>query len=145
MDISSSALWWIATGALVAIELATGTFYLLMLAIGTAAAGIAAWVGLPVSGQFVAAALIGGGAVAAWHLKRSRGEPPQEAASNRDVNLDVGQTVQVPTWTQPRATRLVYRGCEWNARYVGEGLPMPGAYRIRAVEGSELMLERAPN
>jgi membrane protein implicated in regulation of membrane protease activity len=144
MDISPSSLWWIATGALVAVELATGTFYLLMLAIGTAAAGIAAWAGLPTSGQFIAAALIGGGAVAAWHLKRSRSPPAQDAGSNRDVNLDVGQTVQVPNWTQPRATRIVYRGCEWSVRYVGEGLPMPGAYRIRAVEGSELMLERAP-
>jgi membrane protein implicated in regulation of membrane protease activity len=145
MDVSPSTLWWFATGALVAVELATGTFYLLMLAIGTAAAALAAWAGLPTSGQYVAAALIGGGAVAAWHVMRLRGQPPQEAGSNRDVNLDVGQTVQVASWTQPRATRLVYRGCEWNARYVGEGLPMPGAYRIRAVEGSELMLERAPN
>ena len=37
MDWSHATWWWVATGVLVAAELATGTFYLLMLAIGTAA------------------------------------------------------------------------------------------------------------
>ena len=34
MDLSSPTLWWLLAGALVAAELATGTFYLLMLALG---------------------------------------------------------------------------------------------------------------
>jgi membrane protein implicated in regulation of membrane protease activity len=36
--------WWIATGLLVAGELATGTFYLLMIGIGFAAAALSAYV-----------------------------------------------------------------------------------------------------
>ena len=37
MDWSASTGWWLAAGVLVAAELATGTFYLLMLALGAAA------------------------------------------------------------------------------------------------------------
>ncbi len=35
---SAPALWWVLAGVLVAVELATGTFYLLMLALGAATA-----------------------------------------------------------------------------------------------------------
>ncbi|NBW48225.1 MAG: NfeD family protein, partial [Betaproteobacteria bacterium] len=38
---SFSNFWWIVAGVLVAIELATGTFYLLMLALGAVAAAVA--------------------------------------------------------------------------------------------------------
>ena len=36
MDLVQSTWWWIATGALVALELLVGTFYPLMLALGAA-------------------------------------------------------------------------------------------------------------
>ena len=36
MEWNAPMLWWLATGGLVAAELATGTFYLLMLALGLA-------------------------------------------------------------------------------------------------------------
>ena len=42
MDLSLSTWWWIVAGVLVAAELATGTFYLLMVAIGCAAGALAA-------------------------------------------------------------------------------------------------------
>ena len=42
MDLSGATGWWIVAGVLVAAELATGTFYLLMLALGAAAAALAA-------------------------------------------------------------------------------------------------------
>ena len=45
MDLSSASLWWVAAGIAVAVELATGTFYLLMIALGLAAAAIAAHLG----------------------------------------------------------------------------------------------------
>ena len=34
MDSNWATVWWIAAGVLIAAELATGTFYLLMLAVG---------------------------------------------------------------------------------------------------------------
>ena len=42
---SDSTLWWLLAGAAVALELFTGTFYLLMLAVGMAAAALAAHAG----------------------------------------------------------------------------------------------------
>jgi len=64
MDLSASTLWWLATGALVVLELTSATFYLLMLAAGTAAAALAAHAGLGVTAQIVIAAGVGGGATA---------------------------------------------------------------------------------
>ena len=63
MNWNAPTWWWLITGALVAAELATGTFYLLMLAVGTAAAAVAAHLGLGPNAQLVVGALIGGGAV----------------------------------------------------------------------------------
>ena len=42
MDLNPSTFWWVAAGVAVAAELATGTFYLLMFALGLAAAALAA-------------------------------------------------------------------------------------------------------
>lgn len=64
MDFSAPTLWWILAGLLVAVELATGTFYLLMLATGAVAGALAAHAGLPPSAEIVAAAIVGGGTAA---------------------------------------------------------------------------------
>ena len=59
MDWNPATLWWLATGALVAAELATGTFYLLMVALGCAAGALAAHAGLATTPQLATAALVG--------------------------------------------------------------------------------------
>ena len=58
-----STLWWLLAGTTIGIELMIGTFYLLMVATGLAAAAIAAHSGLPMPAQLVTAALVSGGAV----------------------------------------------------------------------------------
>jgi membrane protein implicated in regulation of membrane protease activity len=58
MAYSMSTLWWIAAGAMVAAELATGTFYLLMIALGLAAGAVAAHAGAATTWQVLAAAAI---------------------------------------------------------------------------------------
>jgi membrane protein implicated in regulation of membrane protease activity len=57
---TESTIWWLLTGGAVAVELLTGTFYLLMLAIGLAAAAVSAHLGLGLIGQLVVAAVMGG-------------------------------------------------------------------------------------
>ncbi|MDH4106316.1 MAG: NfeD family protein, partial [Gammaproteobacteria bacterium] len=57
-----ATIWWVLAGVAVAVELATGTFYLLMLALGMAAGAIASHLGFGVPLQIVAAAAVGGGA-----------------------------------------------------------------------------------
>lgn len=143
MELSASTVWWLITGGLVAVELATGTFYLLMLALGTAAAALAAHGGLGHSGQLIAAALVGGGAVALWHWKRSQQPRAPAASANRDINLDVGSLVKVERWGPDGTARVQYRGAGWDARHVGPGQAVPGEHVIQAVDGNCLMLQRS--
>ena len=138
MDFSASTLWWVLAGLLVAAELLSGTFYLLMLALGCTAAAIAAHAGAALSGQLVAAALVGGGATAAWHFKRARAPRSAPAESNRDVNLDIGQRVSVTEWGSDGRARVHYRGAAWTARHAGQGSPVAGEHEIVAVRGNEL-------
>src|SRR5262245_62533450 len=93
MSWAPSTMWWVIAGLLVAVELATGTFYLLMLALGAAAGGLAAHAGAALTTQLVTAAIIGGGAVTAWHLHRARQPAAPPAEANRDINLDIGTRV----------------------------------------------------
>lgn len=142
MDWSAATWWWIASGVLVAAELTTGTFYLLMLALGAVSAALVAHGGAVFGTQLLVAAVVGGGAVVAWHLKRLRRGPPGPIAANRDVHLDVGERVQVAAWQPDGTTVVQYRGAQWQARFADAGTPSPGEHVIRAIDGARLMLGR---
>ena len=143
MDYSNATFWWVAAGVAVAVELASGTFYLLMIALGLAAAAVAAHLGVAASGQIVAAALVGGGATAAWHWRRSREPRAAPAAENRDVNLDIGERVKVGAWDDDRTARVHYRGSTWTARLAPGAEPAAGEHLVSAVEGNWLVLTPA--
>jgi len=138
LDWNAATVWWLAAGGLVALELVSGTFYLLMLALGAVAGALAAHAGLTLAMQLVTAAVLGGGATAAWHLRRSRAAPPPPAAANRDVNLDIGSAVQVGQWAADGSARVTYRGAAWSVKYAGSGTPQPGEHVIVALDGSQL-------
>jgi membrane protein implicated in regulation of membrane protease activity len=140
--LTPAVFWWIAAGVAVAAELVTGTFYLLMAALGLAAAGITAYFGGGFSAQLIVAALVGGGAVAGWHRKRASQPKGPAAAFNPDVNIDVGQRVHVAHWKTDGTARVTYRGANWSVRWSGDEPPAPGDYVIRAVQGNELLLGR---
>jgi len=140
MDVSAATVWWVIAGVLVAVELATGTFYLLMLAVGAVAGALAAHLGLGSTAQIVTAALLGGGATALWHVKRAREPRSAPVEANRDVLLDIGGTVQVDHWQPDGTARVSYRGAAWAARYAGAGAPLPGRHRIVSVQGLELVV-----
>ena len=139
MDWSAATGWWIFTGVLVAAELATGTFYLLMLALGTGAAALAAHGGAGLGGQCLAASVFAAGAVLLWY--RRRGQTRTPAGADRNVNLDIGERVHVERWEPDGSSRVHYRGAAWDARYAGPGTPAPGNFRIRSIDGSRLLLE----
>ncbi|MES3016101.1 MAG: NfeD family protein [Pseudomonadota bacterium] len=142
MDWSAATVWWLAAGVLVAAEMATGSFYLLMLALGLAAGALAAHAGLGLALQLVSAALVGGSAIVGWHLKRQHQPQAAAAGANRDVNLDIGERVVVELWQPDGSARILYRGAEWSARYAGRDAPQPGPHRIAGVDGNRLLLER---
>ncbi|MEV4778098.1 NfeD family protein [Burkholderia sp. LMU1-1-1.1] len=135
--------WLVAAGAIVIVELFIGTFYLLMIAIGLAAGALAALLGLGLALQTLVAALVGVAATVA--LRRSRfGKQGGRVQAERDpnVNMDIGQTVNVPAW-QDGSARVMYRGALWDVeleRSASEANPAPGQYKIREVRGSRLIV-----
>jgi membrane protein implicated in regulation of membrane protease activity len=134
---------WLATaGVLVILELFTGTFYLLMIAIGLAVGGLVALAGAGWAVQAIAAGVVG--VVATGLLHRSRfGRPARhDATRDRNVNLDIGQRVTVPAWDNGRA-RVMYRGALWDVE-LGQGATAhPGDFRIVEVQGSRLVVSNA--
>ena len=139
---AESTIWWLLAGTAVAVELVTGTFYLLMLAIGLAGGAIAAHVGAPPTAQLIFAALVGGGAVAGWHVKRSKEPQGPVASENRDVNLDIGEVVHIESWKSDGTASIKYRGANWTAIPVEGSIPVAGPHRVREVVGNRLVVEQ---
>lgn len=136
-----STIWWLLTGITVAIELVTGTFYLLMVAVGLAAAALAAHLGLPTAAQIVTAALIGGGAVVAWYFVKKKRPGDPSARADRSVNLDVGETILIESWNADGTTTVKYRGATWTAIHRPGVKPSTGMHRVSELVGNRLLVD----
>ncbi|MEO8012608.1 NfeD family protein [Polaromonas sp.] len=137
-----AGIWWLLAGAAIAVELLTGTFYLLMLATGLVAGALAAIMGLALTGQMLVAAAIGGGAVAVWHWRRSKRPAPMPAHSNRDVHLDIGDMVHVARWNADGTASVHFRGAHWTAIAADPAEAFnPGNFRIKEMRGNHLVIE----
>ena len=143
MDLSASTWWWLVAGLLVVAELFIGSFYMLMLALGCAAGALAAHLGMGYPAQLFSAAIVGAGTTALWHYRRASAPRSAPVESNRDANLDIGQTLQVDAWDAQGAARVSYRGSAWNVQYRGAGTPAPGLHVIVAVQGNRLIVAPA--
>ncbi len=140
---SESTIWWLLAGGAVALELVTGTFYLLMLAAGIIAGALAAHLGASVMVQIVVSAIVGGGAVAVWHWKRSQGPKPVEVNANRDVQMDIGETVHVEQWNADATASVKYRGAQWTVMLSdNDPLPQPGFFKVRELKGNRLVVAK---
>jgi membrane protein implicated in regulation of membrane protease activity len=139
---AQSSIWWLLAGAAVAIELVTGTFYLLMLAMGLSAAAVAAHVGLSSTLQVAIAAVVGGGSVLVWRSIKLKQPQAAPATANRDVNLDIGETVHVLIWQADGTGTVNYRGAHWSVSHRPGSVPTAGAHRIVEVIGSRLVVEK---
>ncbi|GAA6141016.1 NfeD family protein [Hydrogenophaga sp. 5NK40-0174] len=139
---SDATLWWVLAGGLVALELATGTFYLLMLALGAVAGALAAHMGLSVTGQIATAGILGFFFTVGLHQWRKRHEDKSPATASPDVNLDIGSTVHVTTWQADGTARVHYRGAQWLAVARNTPEPQPGIYKVVELEGSRLVVEK---
>jgi membrane protein implicated in regulation of membrane protease activity len=140
---ADSTWWWLLAGALVALELLTGTFYLLMLALGAVAGALAAHAGLPLAGQIVTAAVVGAVAVAAWYWRSRRQPGDPSVRSLRSVNLDVGEVLQIDTWNPDGTASVMYRGARWSVIQRPGNAPVPGSYRVAELVGNRLLVEKA--
>lgn len=136
-------IWFVVAFGLLVAELLTGTFYLLVIAIALAAAGVAAWLGAPVALQFVVAAAIGlGGSM--WLRTTRFGRRLHERADDRVQNMDVGQTLQVNAWTPSRTARAMYRGSTWDVELAPGEQPSSGEFVIREIHANRLIVAPKP-
>lgn len=135
-------MWiWLGLAALALIgELATGTFYLLLVALGLAAGGIVAWQQASLEWQLVvcgAMLLLGLLALRKTHVLKKR---EVNAARSVDVNLDIGQTVKVEAWAENSTARVWYRGAHWQAELAAGQPAHGGEYIITELRGTRLIL-----
>jgi membrane protein implicated in regulation of membrane protease activity len=137
-------VWSVLAGIVVILELFTGTFYLLMIAIGFAAGGLASLFGASNPLQTIVAAAVG--VVATYALRRSKlGKLTKtNSARDRNVNLDIGETLTVEQWkpgSDGRHTaRVMYRGAMWDVELEHGAHTGPGLFTIREVRGSRLLV-----
>jgi hypothetical protein len=138
----TSTIWWVVAGITVAAELMTGTFYLLMLALGLVGAALAANAGTALATQIAVAAGVGGGAVAIWRWLQvqTRRTPPAQA--NPDVNMDVGQLLQIEQWNTDGSAQVHYRGAQWTVLHRPGVAPAPGEHRVAEVIGARLLVDK---
>lgn len=139
---AESTIWWVMAGAFIAVEMLTGTFYLLMVALGLGAAAIAAHAGLSSTLQIVVAAVVCGGAVVGWRGYRLKNPKKPSLSSNSAVNLDLGETVMVEAWSPQGTATVKYRGAKWAVTLADDSIPIAGPYRIVKVVGSRLMVKK---
>ncbi len=135
-------MWiWLGLSALALIgELASGTFYLLLVALGLAAGGIAAWLNAGLEWQLVACGVVL--LLGLLVLRKTRVLKKREVNSSRnaDVNLDIGQTVMVEAWSDSGTARVWYRGAHWQAQLAKGCAPQAGEHIITELRGSILVL-----
>jgi len=138
---NESSIWWIIAGTLVSIELMTGTFYLLMLAIGATAGAIAAHAQLSVTTQLITGSVVGGLAaifLRIYSLQKLKSHPKKVSAQH----LDVGETVEVHEWLSNGTAQVKHRGANWTA-ICAKGISKDlGVYQIQDIQGNTLVLRK---
>ena len=136
--------WLVPAGLLVIMEIFSGTFYMLMIAIGCAAGALAAWLGFAEITQVIVAAVVG--LAATFILRKSKyGKPHKtDAARDPNMNLDIGQILRIDEWQdiegQHYVARVMYRGAMWDVDLEENAEPHAGLFTIREIRGSRLIV-----
>jgi membrane protein implicated in regulation of membrane protease activity len=135
-------MWiWFGLAVLALIgELATGTFTLLLIAVGLAAGGVAVIVGVDLPVQLIVCSI---SVVAGLLVLRASGVLKKrhvEVGRNVAVNLDIGQIVTVEDWADQREARVWYRGASWQVALASGCDPTPGEQVIVEIRGSQLIV-----
>jgi membrane protein implicated in regulation of membrane protease activity len=143
MPIALSTFWWVLAGLAVIAELLTGTLYLLLVGVGLAAGALAAHAGTGLVLQICLAAAVGAAAVLLLRQARKRHPRPLRSEANPDVNLDIGEVVQVDHWNDDGTASVFHRGARWTVVARLAGPQAPGPHRVSEVVGSRLVVDPA--
>lgn len=129
--------WFLLALGLLAAEMFSGTFYMLVLSVAAAIGGLCAIAGVNEPGQLTLAGLAGiAGTVLLrrWHIGRP------SAADN--ANPDIGNSVRVLAWHEDGTARVLYRGAEWNAEPESADTPHANTLYIKSMRASTLILSQ---
>ncbi|MDO5057265.1 MAG: NfeD family protein [Lautropia sp.] len=132
--------WWVLAVALGTVELFVGGFYLLVLAVAMAVAGVAAWFGASLGTQLLVAAGLSVAGVLSLRHVRALAPRPAAPEHSRDLHLDIGQMVEVAQWEASGHARVNYRGTQWQAELLSGYPRRTGRHRIHGLHGSRLVL-----
>lgn len=135
MHLEPYIYWFLLAFGLLALEMATGTFHMLLVSLASGLAGIAALLGLNLPLQITLSAVAS--IIGTVILHRMRGTPTGKMTSQ---SFDIGQSVQVISWREDGVARVHYRGTEWDAELESPSLPRDGVLYIKAIQGSKLIL-----
>lgn len=129
--------WFVLSLVLLGLEMATGTFYMLVLSLAVAIGGLAALAGLGLAMQLT---LVGVAAVVGTViLRRTRRARPDDKSNE---GFDIGQPVKVLSWNADGTARVYYRGADWDAEPESGDTPREGVLYIKATQGSKLILSQ---
>ena len=138
--------WLALAGVVVILELFTGTFYLLMVAVGLLAGALAAWCNIGVSLQMIIAAIVGAIATLALHKSKFGWREKQAVSRDPNVNMDIGQSIKVEFWEDQGngkfTARAMYRGAMWDVD-LQHSAAFAGMFIIEEVQGSRLIVRPA--
>jgi membrane protein implicated in regulation of membrane protease activity len=133
-------VWLIGGFILVIAELATTTFYLLVLGIAAFAGAGVAYAGGALTWQAIVAAVVAvAGIICVNRYKKT-------IAPKRMQGLDVGQPAVFDTWINKSAghARVKYRDALWDAHIAGEAAGEPNEILyVTAVHGNTLKVSKS--
>ena len=137
-------LWFGAAAAFLLLEMVTGTFYLLLIALGLAASGAATYFGWTLALQIISGMVVSlAGLAAVYHHRKSKGYKATQYDAN--INPDIGKRVTVLAWNDNGTARVFYRGANWSAEIATNETMQPGEHIIQSVHGLVLVLRPYTN
>ena len=131
-------VWIVVAVILAGAEMLTGTFYLLVMAISSAAAALAAWLGAPLAVQvflWIIVAILGAFFVWRWHKKSGKG------SGLKENNMEIGQVVVWEANNSDGTWQVRYRGAQWQARPLHASVDPKKTLVIKEMQGNLLLLD----
>lgn len=126
--------WFLAALVLAGLEMATGTFYMLVIGVAFAIGGLAALAGFSLTIQITLSALAG--VVGVIMLQRKK----HNTLTTEMSDPNIGEQVKVLTWGEGGKVRVSYRGSSWDAELEDADVAKDSTFYIKAMRGSVLIL-----
>lgn len=140
--LGNGVLFWVVLAVvLLGVEMFTGTFYLLVLAVAAGMAALAAWLGATLPVQIILALLAGVVGVILiwrWHKKRKLANLAADSALN---NMEIGRSVVWRGTNAEGTWQVFYRGALWQARPVHENVDHTRPLVIVNTEANLLLVD----